>query len=187
MLACSGLLLGAGVCPNSNVTSRTGTTIKTYILQRSNNTFYMESPSCPGSLMGGGLKFQSVRASCTSRTSGPGTWNSTNSMRRGLDCLSQKAHIRLGERIHPRSPSGSGRLRFQFRAMLSSVLETNSACGSSRFVGCQGQVVQEVNPRIVAHRRTSMVGTHAERVPSTLTIPTFQPSTSENSVGFAWF
>jgi hypothetical protein len=57
-----GLLLGAGVCPNSNVTSRTGTTIKTYILQRSNNTFYMESPSYPsrdpsGSLRCGGLKF----------------------------------------------------------------------------------------------------------------------------------
>ena len=47
MLACSGLLLGAGVCLNSNVTSRTGTTIKKYILQRSKNTFYMESPSRP--------------------------------------------------------------------------------------------------------------------------------------------
>lgn len=112
-----GVLLGAGVCSNSNVTSRTGTTIEKYILQRSKNTFYMESLPAPSSGFStcGGLEFHlgldlvSDPYAETSRvvyrsSTRPGNLeqperNSTNSIGHGLDCLFKKAHIRLGEPI----------------------------------------------------------------------------------------
>lgn len=98
----------------------------------------------PGSLMCGGLKFhlgfdfasdpyvltQNSRASCTSRTSGPGTRSSQSGTAQtlwGMDLIVCPKRLTFDwvSQSSPRSRRGSGRPRFQFRAMLSSVLKTN--------------------------------------------------------------
>jgi len=119
-----GLLLGAGVCPNLNEP-----------VQPSKNTFY-NGILLLGSLPCSGLEFRLGFDSASdpyadSRTSGPGNSGASEGTAQTLwgmefGCLFKKAHIRFGEPILlPRCRRGSGRPRFQVRAMPSSVLKSN--------------------------------------------------------------
>ena len=140
----------------------------------------------PGSLMWGGLKFhlgfdfasdpyvltQNSRASCTSRTSGPGTRSSQSGTAQtlwGMDLIVCPKRLTFDwvSQSSPRSRRGSGRPRFQFRAMLSSVLKTNFGVVLHDLSDARAKLWRRVNPRVVASRRTSIVGTatDAERVP----------------------